>query len=193
MGMLAFGSAALSIIPMAEAWRKNARMGDALIVGTVGTLVGRPLCFDQASSGEASVKSGSRSLLSLYQPDSWTMIAGPWNCTLSHAFGFRPHEKAKTLREHVLVSSWFEGIETGSAPGCRGGMKAKSPRRVCVRGWGPLLGSQTVSGLAGWVVQRENHPLEKGLANFLCEGPESKPLRLCGPHSVCSNLSTVVI
>lgn len=84
---------------------ENARMGEALIEGTVGTLVGRPLCFDQASSGEASVKSGSRSLLSLYQLDSWTMIAGPWNCTLSHAFGFRPHEKAKTLREQVLGSS----------------------------------------------------------------------------------------
>jgi len=52
-------------------------MGDALRVGTVGMPVGRPLCFDQAGLGEGSVKSGSRSLLSQYELDSWTMVAGP--------------------------------------------------------------------------------------------------------------------
>lgn len=54
---------------------EKVEMGDALRVGTVGTPVGRPHCFVRASLGEASVKSGSASLLSLYEPDSWTIVA----------------------------------------------------------------------------------------------------------------------
>lgn len=41
------------------------------------------------------------------------MVAGPHNSTLSHAFGFRPCEKTKVLREQVLTSYCYTGLAGG--------------------------------------------------------------------------------
>lgn len=65
---------------------------------------------------------------------------------------------------------------------------------MCLHMEGAISGiPETVPGLAEWVVQKENYPLEMGLADFYCEGPESRHLGLRGPHSVCSNLSAVAV
>lgn len=76
----------------------------------------------------------------------------------------------------------------------QGWHEQRAKRSVFVHGGGHFWGARwTVPGLAKWVVQKENYPLEMGLANFFCEGPESKHLRLCEPHSVCSNFSAAEV
>lgn len=91
------------------------------------------------------------------------------------------------------MSYSYKRVETGSAPGHRGGRKAKGPKKCVHEGDHCWDTRQIVPSLGKGVVQRENYPLEMGLASFSYEGLESKYLRLYRPHSVCGNFCAIVV